>query len=127
MVEAAPPEPQALPAGAPPRVLLRYVRGSADAAGQAARLAATLRAAGFAVDDPAALRRDDKPGAYHFFAEDRDAAAAVLKAAGLSGKSTLAQAARLDALPRPGTVELVIPPGQVEAGGRSEPSSPGRS
>jgi len=125
-----PPLPgrDALPTGAPPRVLLRYARGSAEAAGQAASLAAALREAGFAVDGPAAVqRRDDRPGARYFFAEDREAAALVLGAAGLSGKAALGDAARLAAPPRPGTVELVVPPKQVEVGGRREPSTPGRS
>ncbi len=128
--EAVPaaPDREDLPSGAPALVLLRYPRGNAGAAERAASIANALRAAGLAVNPLAVTpRRDNKPGARYFFAEDQDAAAAALRAAGLPGKATLADAARLEAPPRPGTVELILPPSQVEAVGRGEPSSPGRS
>ena len=127
-LKTVPPEPEALPPGAPAHVAIRYARGSADAAARAASLAATLRTAGFAVDALVpVLRRDTRPGARYFFAEDQDAAEAVLRAVGLPGKGSQADAAGLNALPRPGLIELTMPPGQVEAGGRLGPPNPGRS
>lgn len=125
---ARPPEPEALPPSAPAHVMVRYARESADAAARAASLALALRAAGLAVDAVAPVpRRDAKPGARYFFAEDQGAAASVLKAAGLPGSGSLAAPTGLNAAPRPGLIEVTVPPGQVEAGGRSGPPNPGRS
>lgn len=127
MAVAAPPT-EALPSGTPAQVALRYARGSASAEARAAGVALALRAAGFAVDGPAAVPlRDARPGARYFFAEDQDAANAVLQAAGMAGRSNQMAAARFGDLPRPGLVELVVPPGQAITGGRPEAPSSGRS
>ncbi len=123
-----PSQPEALPSGAPAHVVVRYARGSADAAARAASLAHVLRAVDVAVDALIPVpRRDARPGARYFFAEDQGAAEAVLRAVGLPGKGSVASAAGLNIVPRPGLIELTVPPGEVEAGGRLEPPNPGRS
>ncbi len=123
-----PSKPGALPPGAPAHVVLRYVRGSADAAAWAANLALELRAAGITVDALVPVAPPDiKPGARYFFTEDQATADAVLRAAGLAGKGTLTDAKGLNALPRPGLIELTVPPGQPQAGNRRQPSGDGRS
>jgi hypothetical protein len=117
-----------LPSGAPIHVALRYARGNAVAAARAAGLAASMRGVGIAVDGAAlAARREVRPGARYFFAEDRDAADAVLRAAGLPGRGVLSDAAGGEVPPRPGQIELTMPPSQAEAGGRREPPGDGRS
>ncbi len=122
------PEPQALPSGTPAHVLVRYARGSADTTAWAGHVANTLHAAGLAVDALVPVAPSDaRPGARYFFAEDQAAADAVLRAAGLAGKGTLADARRLATLPRPGLIELTVPPGQLQVGGRPQSSGDGRS
>ncbi|MBV9750388.1 MAG: AAA family ATPase [Acetobacteraceae bacterium] len=119
---------EALPSSAPAHVMVRYIRGRADAAAWAANLALMLRAAGFTVDAVVPVARSEaRTGAHHFFAEDQVTADAVLKAAGLGGKGTLADARGLDAVLRPGLIELIVPPGQLQAGSRRQSSGDGQS
>lgn len=106
------PAARGLPAGAPIQVVIYHPRDDARAAARAAGLARALREAGMAVDDPlAAPQRGGKPGVRYFFAEDRDAATAVLERAGLAVERVLAGDARPGVLPRPGTIEVTLPPG----------------
>lgn len=107
-----PPAAWALPSGAAVRVVIYHPRDDARAAARAAGIARALREAGMAVDDPlAAPPRGGKPGVRYFFAEDRDAAAAVLERAGLNAEDMPAGDARPGSLPRPGTIEVTLPPG----------------
>ncbi len=123
-----PPKLEALPSSAPAHVMVRYVRRRADAAAWAANLALTLRAAGFTVDALVPVARSDaRTGARYFFAEDQATADAVLKAAGLSGKGTLADARGVNAALRPGLIELIVPPGQLQVGSRRQPTGDGQS
>ena len=122
------PEPDALPSGAPAHVVVRYARESADPAAWAANLALTLRAAGLAVDALIPVSEQDaRPGARYFFAEDQPAAEAALRAAGLAGKGTLTDARGVQALLRPGLIELTVPPGQLQVGNHQQPLGDGRS
>jgi hypothetical protein len=100
-----------LPATPTVRVRIQYARGDADTAARANRQAEGLRAAGFAVEAPAALARaGGQPGIRYYFADDRDAAAEVARRLeAFAGDIRLAAPARRDALPRPGTVEVLLP------------------
>lgn len=101
-----------LPAGVPGYVAIYHAQGDAGAEARAAALARTLRAAGMVVDDPVAFPRGTRsPGVRYFFAEDRDTASAVLGWAGLPLGSIRTSTARLGPLPRPGTIEVTVPPG----------------
>ena len=116
VLPAVPAEPAAvpilsLPAGAPARVTLRYPPGNTDAGERAAGLAAALRGAGYLVEGEAAdLPRDARSGSRYFYAEDRETADAVLKAAGLAGSSAPASGPAPGRPPLPGRVELLIVP-----------------
>ncbi len=101
-----------LPSDAPPRVLLRLARTDADPDPRAAALAAALRAAGFAViSPPADALPGVKPGLRYFFTEDRRTAEAVQQVAGLSA-AVQTEPSRPDIQPRPGLIELTLPPDQ---------------
>ena len=104
-----------LPASAPALVVVRYDRGASEAPSRAASYAAAVRAAGFAVDGPAPVMREGvKPGAHYFFSEDRDTAAAVLKAIGLPGREIAADLPAQGLSPRPGLIELVLSSDEAE-------------
>jgi len=101
-----------LPDGVPGHVAIYHAQGDAGAEARAAGLARTLRAAGMVANDPVAIPRGTRlPGVRYFFAEDRDTAGAVLGLTGLPLGSIRASTARLGPLPRPGTVEVTVPPG----------------
>jgi len=101
-----------LPAGAPGHVAIYHAQGDAGAETRAAGLARILRGAGMVVDDPVAIPRGTRsPGVRFFFAQDRDTASAVLGWAGLPLGSIQTSTARLGRLPRPGTIEVTVPPG----------------
>ncbi len=109
--EALPPTAK-LPAGVPGHIAIFYARGEAGAEMRAADLARVLRAAGMVVDASAAVpRRTRAPGVRYFFAEDLGTASAVVGWAGLSPVDIRASAARSGAPPRPGTIEVTLPPG----------------
>jgi hypothetical protein len=117
---------EVLPSRAFVRVVLRYASSASDAETRAESLARSLRAAGYAVDavaDHAGLA-GGPGGAQYFYAEDQDSAAAVLKAAGMSGQATISSAAT----PRPpGMIELVLPaeaPAEAPAGAIKAASRP---
>jgi hypothetical protein len=119
---------ETLPVGAPIRVALRYPRASVTASARAAALAAALRGVGIAVYGPEpSAQRGARPGARYFYAEDREAADAVLRAAGLSGEGVLSDAGSSEGLPRPGLVELTVPAGPAESAGRAAPPGNRRS
>lgn len=100
-----------LPAGVPGHVIVYYARNDAVAEAKAIDLARMLRVAGMVVDDPVAISRQTRiPGVRYFFAEDRDTAGEVLGWAGLSFGDLRAGAVRPGALPRPGMIEVTLPP-----------------
>lgn len=70
-----------------------------------------LRGGGLAASDPApAARVAGKAGITYFFAEDRDGARRVEHNLGEGfGPSRLSPAARGAPLPRPGTIEVLVP------------------
>lgn len=109
---------EALPNAAPAYVVLRYPRKSAEAASRASGIAAALRNAGFAVEGPVPAPLDEagpSSTVRYFFAEDRDTALDVLRAAGLpGGAAPLAAdpASGQGQWPRPGTIHLVLSPQQ---------------
>lgn len=106
----APARMASLPQAAPARIMLRYAQGDA-AAVRASALARSLRADGFMVDSqPIAGRAAAVSGVRYFFAEDRQAAETVMRAAGLPGQATLARAGP-GSLPLPGLIELTAPTG----------------
>lgn len=109
--EEAAPSPAKLPIGAPAHVVIYYARNDAGAEARAADLARTLRAAGIVVDEPVAVPRGARaPGVRYFFAEDRGTAGEILGWAGLTPDSMRPGAARSGTLPRPGAVEVTVPP-----------------
>ncbi|MGI4942836.1 MAG: AAA family ATPase [Janthinobacterium lividum] len=100
-----------LPAGVPGHVIIYYARNDAVTEAKATDLARMLLAAGMMVDDLVAIPRQTRvPGVRYFFAEDRDTADEVLGWAGLSFVDLRASAARPGALPRPGMIEVTMPP-----------------
>jgi hypothetical protein len=114
-----PPEPaarsenalQLLPDNAPIRVLVRYAPRSAAARQEAAGVVRLLRGGGLAASDPApAARVAGKAGINYFFAEDRDGARRVEHDLGEGfGPSRLSRAGPGAPLPRPGTIEVLVP------------------
>jgi hypothetical protein len=110
---AAPSEspPQLLPDNAPIRVLVSYAPRSAAARQEAAELVRLLRGGGIAASDPAPAARDaGKAGITYFFAEDRDGARRVEHDLGEGfGPSRLSPLAPGTRLPRPGTIEVLVP------------------
>ncbi len=100
-----------LPTGVPGHVIIYYARSDAVMEAKATDLARTLRAAGMVVDDPLAIPRQTRmPGVRYFFAEDRDTAGQVLGWTSLPLGDLRAGAARPGALPRPGMIEVTLPP-----------------
>jgi len=93
------------------RVRVQYASGDAESTARAGRQADRLRAAGFVVEAPSPLARGGaQPGIRYFFAEDRDAAAEVARRLeSFAGDIRQAAPVRRDALPRPGTVEVLLP------------------
>ncbi len=116
---ATPPEPaarsgnapQLLPDNAPILVLVSYAPRSAAARQEAAKLVRLLRSGGLAASDPApAARVAGKAGITYFFAEDRDGARRVERDLGEGfGPARLSPPAPGESLPRPGTIEVLVP------------------
>jgi hypothetical protein len=103
--------PQLLPENAPIRVLVSYAPRSAAARQEAAGIVHRLRGGGLAASDPAPdTRVRGNAGITYFFAEDRDGARRVEHDLGEGfGPSRLSPAARGAPLPRPGTIEVLVP------------------
>jgi hypothetical protein len=103
--------PQLLPDNVPIRVLVSYAPRSAGARQEAAGVVRLLRGGGLAASDPApAARVAGKPGITYFFAEDRDGARRVEHDLGEGfGPSRLSRAGPGAPLPRPGTIEVLVP------------------
>ncbi|MDQ6867066.1 MAG: hypothetical protein M3178_01115 [Pseudomonadota bacterium] len=103
--------PQLLPDNAPIRVMVSYASRSAAARQEAAGVVLLLRGGGLAASDPApSTRVAGKAGITYFFAEDRDGARRVEHDLGEGfGPSRLSPAARGAPLPRPGTIEVLVP------------------
>ncbi|MGH8276016.1 MAG: hypothetical protein ACRETH_04905 [Steroidobacteraceae bacterium] len=103
--------PQLLPENAPIRVLVSYARRSAAARRKAVKFVRLLRGGGLPASDPApAARVRGKAGITYFFAEDRDGARRVEHALGEGfGPARLSPPASAEALPRPGTIEVLVP------------------
>jgi hypothetical protein len=119
---SAPPEPAAPsrsapllallpPDNAPIRVLVSYAPRSAAARQKAAAVVRLLRGGGLAASDPApAARVAGKARITYFFAEDRDGARRVEHDLGEGfGPSRLSAPAPGAPLPRPGTIEVLVP------------------
>lgn len=102
---------QMLPVGAPAHVIIFYVLGDAGAEVRAVDLVHELRSKGMSVGDPVAVpRRAGRPGVRYFFAEDRETANTVLEQAGLPAGDMVAGGIRPGFLPRPGMIEVTVPP-----------------
>ena len=119
------PEPPALPApvavaapilpsGSLLRVVLSYPTGDPGAARRAADLARQLRAEGVTVGEPVPVTpRAAAPSLLYYFTQDRDGAAAIgRRLEDHFGEATLARLPRRSALPRPGTIELLLSPSE---------------
>ena len=116
---ATPPEPaapsgnapQLLPDNAPIRVLVSYPPRSAAARQEAAELVRRLRGDGLEASGPApAAQVAGKGGITYLFAEDRDGTRRVEHDLGEEfGPARLSVAARAEPLPRPGTIEVLVP------------------
>lgn len=117
-----PPDPPApvavaapvLPSGSLLRVVLSYPTGDPGAARRAADLARQLRAEGMTVGEPVPVTpRAAAPSLLYYFTQDRDGAASVgRKLDDQFGEATLARLPRRSALPRPGTIELLLSPSE---------------
>ncbi|MGH6813388.1 MAG: hypothetical protein ACREDM_13970 [Methylocella sp.] len=103
--------PQLLPDNAPIRVLVSYAPRSAATTQDATELVRLLRGDGIEASDPApAARVAGKTGIIYFFAEDRDGAARVEHDLGERfGPTRLSPPAPGEPLPRPGTIEVLVP------------------
>jgi hypothetical protein len=106
--------PHLLPENAPVRVLVSYAPRSAAARQEAAGVVRLLRGGGLAASDPApagpAARVAGKAGITYYFAEDRDGARRVEHDLGEAfGASRLSPPAPGKPLPRPGTIEVLVP------------------
>ncbi len=103
--------PQLLPENAPIRVLVSYAPRSAAARQEAAGIVRLLRGGGLAASDPAPdTRVRGNAGITYFFAEDRDGARRVEHDLDEGfGPARLSPAARGAPLPRPGTIEVLVP------------------
>jgi hypothetical protein len=115
-VPPAPPAPsgnapQLLPDNVPIRVVVSYAPRSAAARQEAAGVVRLLRGGGLVASDPApAARVAGKAGITYFFAEDRDGARRVEHDLGQGfGPSRLSRAGPGAPLPRPGTIEVLVP------------------
>ncbi len=102
---------QLLPENAPIQVLVSYAPRSAAARQEAAGLVRLLRGDGLAASDPApAARVAGKGGITYFFAEDLDGARRVEQDLGAEfGPSRLSPPMPGKPLPRPGTIEVLVP------------------
>ncbi len=110
----------ALSVAAPARLVLMFARGDAAATARASGLASLLASRGFAVETrPVRAVTGASATVRYFFAEDRDAADAVLAASGLPGRSLQASPGEAEPALRPGLIELVLPAGGVPAAGES--------
>jgi hypothetical protein len=103
--------PQLVPENAPIRVLVSYPPRSDAARQEAVELVRLLRGGGLAASDPApAARVAGKGGITYFFAEDRDGAKRVEHDLGeVFGPSRQSPPAPGEPLPRPGTIEVLVP------------------
>ncbi len=103
--------PQLLPENAPVRVLVSYAPRSAAARQEAAGVVRLLRGGGLAASDPAPdTRVRGNAGITYFFAEDREGARRVEHDLDEGfGPARLSPAARGAPLPRPGTIEVLVP------------------
>jgi hypothetical protein len=103
--------PHLLPDSAPIRVLVSYAPRSAVARQKAAELVRLLRRGGLSTSDAApAARVARKTSITYFFAEDRDSASRVEHDLGEGfGPSRLLPPAHREPLPRPGTIEVLVP------------------
>uniref|UniRef100_A0A8J4HDG0 AAA+ ATPase domain-containing protein n=1 Tax=Acidicaldus sp. TaxID=1872105 RepID=A0A8J4HDG0_9PROT len=99
-----------LPNTTPIRVVIGYPRGNLKAAARAAELARTLTSMGFLAEDPIpVLSRAAAPSISFFFAQDRDGAVEIShKLASAFGQPRLIVLSPRSAIPRPGTVEILI-------------------
>lgn len=99
-----------LPTATPIRVVISYPRGNLKAAARAAELARTLTSMGFLAEDPIpVLSRAAAPSISFFFAQDRDGAVEIShKLASAFGQPRLIVLSPRSAIPRPGTVEIMI-------------------
>ena len=99
-----------LPTTTPIRVVISYPRGNLKAAARAAELARTLTSMGFLAEDPIpVLSRAAAPAISFFFVQDRDGAVEIShKLASAFGQPRLVVLSPRSAIPRPGTVEILI-------------------
>ena len=110
----------ALSTMAPVHVLVLFARDDAAAAARASRLKMLLAACGLVAETrPMRAVTGASATVRYFFAEDRDAADAVLAASGLPGRSLQASPGEAEPALRPGLIELVLPAGGVPAAGES--------
>ncbi len=117
--EASPPLASAvagptLPSGSMIRVVLSYPMGDPGAARRGADVARQLRAEGVTVGEPVPVTpRVNVPSLLYYFTQDRDGAAEIgRKLDGRFGEATFARLPRHSALPRPGTIEFLLPPSE---------------
>ena len=108
-----PPAPVAapiLPSGSLTRVVLSYPTGDPGAAQRAADVARQLRGEGVTVGEPVPVApRATAPSLLYYFTQDRDGATAIgRRLDDRFGEATLARLPRRSALPRPGTIELLL-------------------
>ncbi|MGH6836347.1 MAG: hypothetical protein ACREC9_12545 [Methylocella sp.] len=103
--------PQLLPDSPTIRVLVGYAPRSATARQEAVEIVRRLRGGGLAASDPAlAARVAGKADITYFFAEDRDGARRVEQDLGEGfGPARLSPVAPGEPLPRPGTIEVLVP------------------
>lgn len=103
-----------LPSSSLLRVVLSYPMGDPGAARRGAEMARQLRAAGVTVGEPVPITpRAATPSLLYYFTQDRDGAVAIgRRLDGGFGEATLARLPPRSALPRPGTIELLLPPSE---------------
>lgn len=103
-----------LPSGSLIRVVLSYPMGDPGAARRGAEVARQLRTEGLTVGEPVPVTpRTAAPSLLYYFTQDRDGAAAIgRRLDGRFGEATLARLPPRSALPRPGTIELLLPPSE---------------
>ncbi len=96
------------------RVVLSYPMGDPGAARRGADVARQLRAEGVTVGEPVPVApRSSAPSLLYYFTQDREGAAAIgHKLDGRFGEATHARLPRRSALPRPGTIELLLSPSE---------------
>lgn len=108
------PAAPTFPSGSLIRVVLSYPMGDPGAARRGADVARQLRSEGVTVGEPVPVTpRAAAPSLLYYFTQDRDGAAAIgRRLDGRFGEATLARLPRRSALPRPGTIELLLPPSE---------------